>query len=70
MPDPIVLNDLAGLAILNGKHAEAAKYLMMAAQLAETVNGKRVLVERAQEQANLAWMERYGKPLDSLTEAL
>ena len=59
MHDPMRLNDLAGEAILEGRHEEAAKLLSAAAELAESVSAKRVLVERAQEEARIAWRERY-----------
>lgn len=59
MPDPMVLNDMAGLAILEGRHAEAAKLLATAAECVYTVSAKRVLVERAQEEARIAWGERF-----------
>lgn len=58
MPDPMVLNDLAGIAILEGRHREAAKLLSAAAELVESVSAKRVLVERAQEEARIDWLER------------
>ena len=59
MPDPMVLNDMAGLAILEGRHAEAAKLLATAAECVYTVSAKRVLNERAEEEARIAWQERY-----------
>lgn len=59
MHDPIILNDLAGMAILEGRHEDAAKLLATAAELAESVSARRVLVERAQEEARIAWLARY-----------
>ena len=59
MADPMVLNDLAGQAILEGRHEEAAKWLRMAAECEGMSQGaRRVLHERAQEQDRLAWESR------------
>ena len=54
----MVLNDMAGEAILEGRHEDAAKLLSAAAELAESVGAKRVLIERAQEEARIAWQQR------------
>ena len=56
----MVLNDMAGEAILEGRHEDAAKLLSAAATCpGMSVEARRVLVERAQEEARIAWSERY-----------
>lgn len=63
MPDPVILNDLAGMAILDGRHEDAAKWLRAAAELVDTTEAKRVLFERAQEQARLGFEKRLATDL-------
>lgn len=69
MSDPVILNDLAGMAILDGRHEDAAKLLRAAAELAESVSAKMVLVERAQEQARLAFEKRLATDLGLMDQA-
>lgn len=69
MSDPVILNDLAGMAILDGRHEDASKLLRAAAELAETASAKIVLIERSQEQARLAFEKRLATDLSIVDHA-
>ena len=63
MPDPMVLNDMAGLAILEGRHEDAARLLHEAAcsPLVVTSSAKRILFQRSLEQEMWAHMDEIVK---------